>query len=154
MRVNALLQVSWPTAVVALYYMVVWFWWGRDPKPGTIVTQYGPPRGMSPGMMRYCWKQRFDERVVWAGLSNLAWRGLAVFEAKGDGTYIKPVWPPRRKTGLPREEAALYTELASARGRHGVRLAMTDELMTRMTVRMAMRVMQQGHGRWFRHISP
>jgi hypothetical protein len=142
-------QVLWPIAAVAAYYLVVWLWWGRDPKPGTMVTLYEPPRGMSPGLMRYCWKQRFDERVVWAGLANLVWRGLAVFETREDGTYIRPVWPPQRKPVLPREEAALYEELATANGRRGVRLAMTDELMAKMTVRMALRVMQQERGRWF-----
>ncbi len=128
---------------------MVWFWWGRDPKPGTIVTRYEPPRGMSAGLMRYCWKQRFDERVVWAGLASLVWRGLAVFETREDGTYIRPVWPPKRKAQLPREESAAYSELASASGRDGVQLAMTDELMRSMTVRMAAVVMQRGQGQWF-----
>lgn len=148
-RVSEFLQLLWPITIVGLYYVVVWVWWGRDPKPGTIVTLYDPPRGMSPGLMRYCWKQRFDERVVWAGLASLVWRGLAVFETREDGTYVRPVWPPETKPALPEDEAELYDELATARGRHGARLAMTDELMTRMTLRMAVRVMQLERGRWF-----
>ena len=32
--------------------------------------------------MRYCWKQKFDERVVWSALMNLVARGLAVLETR------------------------------------------------------------------------
>jgi hypothetical protein len=144
-----LFEIIWPIAVVALYYMVVWLLWGRDPLAGTVVTRYDPPRGMSAGLMRYCWKQRFDERVVWAGLAGLVRRGLADFETREDGTYIRPVWPPEKKAALPKEEAVLYSDLATAKGRRGVRLAMTDESMSRMTVRMAESLNGQERGRWF-----
>jgi hypothetical protein len=144
-----LFQLMWSTAVVGVYYLVVWFWWGRDPKPGTIVTLYEPPRGMSPGRIRYCWKQRFDERVVWAGLASLAWRGLTAFETREDGTYVRPVWPPPKKPVLPREEAVLHDDLATAKGRRGIPLAMSDEWMSHMAVRMADSLVRQERGRWF-----
>lgn len=143
------IQAAALTAAVVAFYLLTWFWWGRDSKPGTIVTLYEPARGLSPALMRYVWKERFDERVVWSGLLSLVSQGLAVLEKKEDATYIKPVWPPKRKLALPDEEQALYDDLASAKGHKGVRLSLADEWMAHMAARMAatLRVTQQG--RWF-----
>ena len=143
------IQLAVLTSAVILFYILAWFGWGRDPQPGTIVAKYEPPRGLSAGFMRYVWKQRFDERVVWSGVLSLVSRGLAVLEKTDDGTFIKPVWPPRRNPSLPKEELALYRDLTTARGRKGVRLSLLDECMARMAVQMAatLRVTQQGL--WF-----
>jgi len=127
----------------------MWFWYGKDPKPGTIVTKYEPPRDLSPALMRYIWKQGFDERVVWSGLLNLVSRGLAVLEKKPDATYIRPVWPPKRKPALPKEEFSLYDELATARGRKGVRFSFLDDTMAKMAVRMAVTLRSTNQGLWF-----
>jgi hypothetical protein len=143
------LQIAAAAFAVGLYYIVVWLWVGRDPEPGTIVTRYDPPRGLSPALMRYCWKQRFDERVVWAGLTSLVSRGLADLETLDGSTLIKPVWPPKRKPEIPKEEAVLYSDLATARGRRGIPLSMADERMTRMALSMSQVLRSKEQGRWF-----
>ena len=66
--------------------MIVWYFSGRNPKPGAIVIQYEPPRELSPAMVRYVWKQRFDERAVWALLVDFVSRGLATLESS-NGVY-------------------------------------------------------------------
>ncbi len=138
-----------PTIVVTLYYVVVWYWWGRDPKPGTIVTRFDPPRAMSPALMRYCWKERFDERVIWAGLLSLVSRGLATLETREGVTFIKPVWPPQRNPAIPKEEATLYSDLATAKGRRGIPLSLTDDWLSHMSMRMAESLRRAEQGRWF-----
>jgi len=132
-----------------LFYLITWFWWGKDLKPGTIVTQYEPPRGLSPALMRYIWKQGFDERVVWAGLLSLVSRGLAVLDKREDVTYIRPIWPSQRHPSLPKEELVLYNGLGTARGRKGVRVSLIDEWTSHLAVQLAdiLRVTQ--HGMWF-----
>lgn len=136
-------------SAVVLFYIVMWFWYGRDPQAGTIVTKYEPPRQLSPALIRYIWKQRFDERVLWSGLLSLVSRGLAVLDREPDATYIRPVWPPQRKPALPKEELALYNELATARGRKGVPLSLMDHRMASMAVRMSVALRSTNHGLWF-----
>ena len=46
---------------VCCYYIVMWSIEGRDPQRGTIVIQYEPPASLSPSMLRYVWKETFDE---------------------------------------------------------------------------------------------
>jgi hypothetical protein len=143
------LQSGAAVFAVILFYLVMWSWYGKDPKPGTIVAQYEPPRGLSPALMRYAWKQRFDERVIWSDLLSLVFRGLAVLDKKPDATYIRPLWPPKRRPALPKEEFALYDELATARGRNGVRLSLLDDTMAQMAVRMAVTLRSTNQGLWF-----
>ncbi|HVZ19050.1 MAG TPA: hypothetical protein VG897_18175, partial [Terriglobales bacterium] len=143
------LQSAALVSAVIIFYFVMWFWYGKDPKPGTIVTRYEPPRDVSPALTRYIWKQQFDERVIWSGLLSLVSRGLAVLEKKTDATYIRPVWPPKRKPTLPKEEFALYDRLATARGRKGVRLSLLDDTMAEMAVRMAVTLRRTNQGLWF-----
>ena len=137
-------------SAVLVFYLLTWFWWGKDPKPGTIVTQYEPPRNLSPALMRYIWKQGFDERVVWAGLLSLVSRGLAVLEKSAGGTYVRAVRPPNHKAALPREECALFDDLATAGARKGVRLSLLDEWMAHMAMGMAARLHVTQQGLWFK----
>lgn len=145
---NPGIQVAVVMAVVALYYMAVWAIWGRDLKPGTIVTQYNPPRSMSPALMRYCWKQRFDERVVWAGVMSLVSHGLVILETREAASVVRPVLPPRRKLSLPREEAALYSELTE-KGKRGVKLSLTEDGLGKAAIRMAVALKHSESGLWF-----
>lgn len=144
------LQVAMALGVVTLYYLAVWALWGRDPAAGTLVTQYEPPRGMSPALIRYCWKQRFDERVVWSALMNLVARGLAVLETRDGETVIKPASLMKTKPALSSEEAPLYSELATAKGREGLRLSLADDWMEITTCRMADALKRCEQSHWFR----
>jgi len=141
------LQAAGLFLAVFLFYLLTWFWWGKDPQPGTIVTRYDPPNNLSPALMRYIWKQGFDERVFWAGLLNLVSRGLATLEKKADATYIKPVWPPRKSKTLPDDEAEIYRELAHHRA--GLRLSLADPALARAALKMAASLHVTQRGIWF-----
>jgi hypothetical protein len=56
---------------VLLYYTMAWIKAGRDPARGVQTTIYEPPRNLSPAMLRYVWKQSFDDRTFWAGALSL-----------------------------------------------------------------------------------
>ncbi|MFA6228036.1 MAG: DUF2207 domain-containing protein [Patescibacteria group bacterium] len=45
-RINILITMS---LLVLIYFAVIWLWRGRGPRPGTIIPQYDPPVGLSPG---------------------------------------------------------------------------------------------------------
>lgn len=61
---------------IFLYYLVAWMLVGRDPKGGTITPQYAPPRGLSPAVLRYIYKQAHDDCADRATILNLAAHGF------------------------------------------------------------------------------
>jgi uncharacterized membrane protein len=69
---NAVLLM--PLLTLLLMYMV-WRKWGRDPKVGTVVTQYEPPDGMTPAEMGTVIDMSVDNRDIAATLVDLAVRG-------------------------------------------------------------------------------
>ena len=122
--------------IVAVYYLVVWYRVGRDPKPGVVVPRYDPPRRMSAAMLRYCWVQRFDERVLLCGILSLVTRGLVRLESSEPNQKVRVVWPPKKDTALPEEEAVLFRGLCSPAGRKGVPLTLLDDHLATMAAKM------------------
>ena len=55
----------------------------------SIVTLYSPPRDLSPAMLRFIWKERFDDRTFWACVLSLVSKGLATFEEKDGETFVR-----------------------------------------------------------------
>jgi uncharacterized membrane protein YgcG len=72
------------TLVVA-YLMMSWSRYGRDPAPGVIFPQYGPPEGYSPASARFIRRMGYDDRTFAAAVVNLAVKGwLEIRENDGD----------------------------------------------------------------------
>jgi hypothetical protein len=97
------------TAVVAVcaYYSFAWLLFGRDPKAGVLIASYEPPRNLSPAMIRYVWKERFDDRTFWAGVLSLVAKGLATMHTENGATQLRPTEAANRKQSLPDEEQIL-----------------------------------------------
>ena len=57
---------------VFLYYMTVWYRYGRDPDRGTIFAHFAPPEGMSPGGVRYLSHMGHDSKTFTAALIDMA----------------------------------------------------------------------------------
>ncbi|MBO9664475.1 DUF2207 domain-containing protein [Dokdonella sp.] len=72
--------------LVLAYYLAQWSRVGRDPKPGTIIPQYEPPAGHTPGALRYVERMGWDNRCVAADLVDAAVRGT-IRIADDDGDY-------------------------------------------------------------------
>jgi len=58
--------------LVFLYYMIVWYRYGKDPDRGTIFARFAPPEGMSPGGARYLSRMAHDGKTFTAALIDMA----------------------------------------------------------------------------------
>jgi hypothetical protein len=76
-------------AVLLLYYFLVWFRYGRDPRPGTIIPRFAPPEGFTPGGVRYLYRMGYDDRCFTATLLNAAVKGILAIEQDGDSYFLR-----------------------------------------------------------------
>lgn len=71
----ASLLVMWlGGAILCIYYLIVWFKYGRDFKL-TIVPQYTPPADFSPAALRYILKMGYDDKAFAATILAMAVKG-------------------------------------------------------------------------------
>ena len=136
-------------AAVGCYYGVVWIRVGRDPKRGIIVTRYEPPQGLSPSMLRFVWKETFDDRTFWAGMLSLVAKGLATLETEDDVTLARATAAAKRKLTLPKEERFLLARVLHRHGQKGVPMNMLDDETAYAASQMAGVLRQAAVGRWF-----
>jgi uncharacterized membrane protein YgcG len=94
---------------ILIYYLLVWIRAGRDPSRGVIVTRYTPPDKMSPAVMRYITKMRYDDRVFAAAVINMAVKGfLKIVEEFGEYTVKRT---EGKGVPLSREEQRVMKKL-------------------------------------------
>ena len=70
-------------ALLTGYYLLAWIRVGRDPERGIVVPLYEPPDSLSPAVMRYLLRMRYDDRCFAAAVLSLAVKGYLTIE---DGT--------------------------------------------------------------------
>lgn len=133
---------------VCVYYVFAWLFVGRDPKPGTIVPQYEPPSGLSPAMIRYIWKERFDDRTFWASALSLVARGLATTECTNSAAVLRLKEKMQHLPALPSEEEILLRQVRSSSIRKGMSLSLLDE-DTAWTAHKMAEALRQSPGMWF-----
>lgn len=140
------------TAVFAIcaYYILAWTIAGRDPKPGPIVIQYNPPEGFSPAMLRYVWRENFDDRTFWAAVLSLVSKGLAKMTQESGVAVLRPVRGRDDSSDLPDEEVILLRELNGHHRAKGMRMTLLDEDTSVVVIRMSERLRNAAEGRWFR----
>ena len=91
------------------YYLFAWVLFGRDPRGGTTIPLYRPPRDLSPALMRYVWKEEFDDRTFWASALSIVAKGMATMEVTDGQAVLRPradaqhVELPSRRKDLVRE---------------------------------------------------
>ena len=135
--------------IVLGYYAVVWFRYGRDPKPGVIVARYEPPEAMSPAMLRYIWKQNLDARVFWAAALSLISKGLATLYDKDGQTLLRPVEHVQPSERLPSEEARLYTAVSAHSNRKPLVLSLVNEETQFIAEDLCDQLRKKAGERWF-----
>jgi hypothetical protein len=140
------------TAVIGViaYYGLAWVLVGRDPKPGPIMAQYNPPRNLSPSMLRYVWREAFDDRTFWASVLSLVSKGLAKMTLEEDVAVLRPARNDQRQHELPEEERLVLQELTAHQRRKGMRITMLDGRTTLVVTRMAEALRKAAEFRWFR----
>ncbi|MCA9407343.1 MAG: DUF2207 domain-containing protein [Candidatus Omnitrophica bacterium] len=75
------------------YYLIIWYLVGKDPKKGTIIPLYYPPKEMSPASMRYLWKMNYDNKVLSSAVINLAVKGQIIIEESKDKNIFEKLIP-------------------------------------------------------------
>lgn len=100
-------------ALLLGYYVYAWRSVGRDPRAGTIVPLFGPPKGMSPAAVRYVARMGMDDKTFTAAMIELGVQGhIKLVESKNGTVKIVP-----RTEGKPlaSPEKAMMTSLFGKR---------------------------------------
>ena len=142
------------TVAVCAYYMFVWLLFRRVHRLGTVVPLYDPPRQLSPAMLRYIWKERFDDRTFWAGVLSLVGKGLATLHSEGGTALIRATPNADRREKLPSEEEILLDELVHDDRRKGAPINMLSAKTTVAVNDMAKSLRRDVLGRWFTENRP
>ncbi|MEJ5349898.1 MAG: DUF2207 domain-containing protein [Desulfosoma sp.] len=74
--------------LVMSYYLAVWFRVGRDPKPGTIIPLFEPPKGFSPAAVRFVRRMDFDSKAFAAAVVNMAVKGHLQIREEDDAYVL------------------------------------------------------------------
>jgi len=96
---------------ILIYYSVVWFAVGRDPKAGDVTIQYIPPTGFSPAAIRNLVKMDFDSKAVAATVVNLAVNGQLTIRQEDEEYILQKKQPAASSSALAPEEKALFEAL-------------------------------------------
>ncbi|ANO52251.1 DUF2207 domain-containing protein [Woeseia oceani] len=94
-----------------LYYVPVWYSFGRDPQPGVTFTRYEPPAGFSPASLRYIRRMGYDSKVFTAAVLNLAVKGYLTIVNADDEYTLKKVVSRKARLPLAKGEAELLEAL-------------------------------------------
>jgi uncharacterized membrane protein YgcG len=95
--------------LLLLYYTVVWFIAGIDPKRGTIIPLFNPPENLSPAAVRYIQEMGYDIKAFAAALINMAVKGF--ISIKEDDSEYVIVREKTDDTVLSREEKKIAKKL-------------------------------------------
>ena len=90
---------------IFLYYVIVWWFVGRDPAPGTIVALYQPPPGISPAAMRYLVRMSYDNKTFASAVLDMAVKGYLQIR-EDEGIYTLTRTGKRREALSPEEQSA------------------------------------------------
>ena len=104
------------TALLLVYYLIVWRRYGRDPATQTIIPRFAPPKEISPADARFLMRTGYDERTFAAALVGLAVKGHLILHEDDDHDFT--LERPRDLPGQPllNDEQALLDSLGLAPG--------------------------------------
>jgi Predicted membrane protein (DUF2207) len=101
--------------VLTIFYLIVWWQHGRDPRRGTIVPLFAPPDNLSPEAVRYIHRMAYDRKAFAAALVNMAVKGyLKIRENKGVYT-LERTGKGLAECGLSTSETAMGGALFKGR---------------------------------------
>lgn len=104
------------TLGLLLYYVLTWLRVGRDPRPGTIIPQFGPPEGLSPAAIRYLRVMGPDTKGLAAAITGLGVKGALVISQDEDGSFAVDT-TGSAPAGLLPDETELLQELFDGRAK-------------------------------------
>jgi len=97
--------------ILLIYFAVTWYEFGRDPRHGTIIALFAPPKDFSPSAVRFVWKMAYDRKAFAAALVNMAVKGyLRITEQDHEYTLTR-TGKSERECELATGETAIGREL-------------------------------------------
>ena len=73
---------------ILLYFMLAWFFVGRDPKGGAVIPLFTPPHGLSPAACQFILDRKMQPSSFSAALVNMAVKGFLTIKPNGDGYLL------------------------------------------------------------------
>ncbi len=101
-------------------------------------------------MLRYIWKERFDDRTFWAAVLSVVAKGLATFDTGNGAVALRPTEKLSEAAALPPEEELIARQLRRSGGHRRVAFSMLDGNTTAVVTAMAFKLRQAAAGKWFR----
>lgn len=110
---NALVYLGLLTLLIGfLFNFVMWWLYGRDPKPGTIIPRFYPPKGLSPAECAYLDNEgRPTDTLNSSAIISLAVKGWIEIERKGKGYYLLKKSNRKKQELLDGPEKNFYKRL-------------------------------------------
>ena len=131
------------------YYLFAWIIAGRKRDKRSIVPQYEPPSGLSPAMVRYTWKECFDDRTFWSSVLSLVSKNLATIETEEEIAVLRPAGNAQHPPLLPEEERLLLKRVLAGSRRKGMLISMLDDKTAAVVSEMADALRQAAVGSLF-----
>lgn len=104
---------------LALFYGIAWIFVGRDPRKGTVVPIYEPPKGLSPAAIRYIYKMKYDAKCFVSNLISAAVKGaLIIKDRKDEYRILKSGNDPKNLTWDERRIAMYFEDTKIEKGRN------------------------------------
>ena len=98
------------------YFLIKWHRHGRDPKKGTVIPQFEPPKGLSPAACGFQWFKGFrgkfsDSYMFGVIIASLASKGLVTLRNGRIVTLFDVVRTSKKAENLPGEEALVLQSM-------------------------------------------
>jgi len=135
--------------IVCGYYLFIWLQVGRDREAAPLVPLYAPPRDLSPAMIRYIWKESFDDRTFWAAVLSLVSKGIGTLQTVNGVPRLTRGSAANDGTNLPPEEELLLSRFNYRHGKQGIPLTLLDDLTAHTAYQMANSLRERSVGKWF-----
>ena len=142
---SSIVAISAVSAVLG-YFALLWFRAGSY-QGGSVAVQYEPPQALSPAMLRYVWKERFDDRTFWAAVLSVVSKGLATLESEDGVSVLRKSAEAAPSGDLPFEERLLLTSLFKER--KSVSLNIDNATTVHALSVLAQELRRDAVGRWF-----
>ena len=113
----ALLTAGVGGGLVIGFYLLAWFLVGRDPRKGTIIPLFGPPKGMSAAGVGFVHGMGMDKRTFAAAIVGLGVNGRLKLVDRGQTQVLRHL-----KSGKPADAAEQAVETALFASRSSVEL--------------------------------
>ena len=102
------------TALLLIYFIVVWYARGRAPAHGTIIPRFGPPQDLSPAAVRFVHRMGYDRKSFAAALIDMAVKGYLRIQEASRVYMLTRTGKAEDEAGLAECEAQMARKLFSA----------------------------------------